>query len=105
MERVSREYARSGGRENGPALEGSRAPRAGRLQGERKRAAELSDEPAVRGLARPAVQIRTAGGLTGSIVIPQWWKADANCPGGASGRKCSPQALRWYRACGGVVGR
>src|SRR5438445_197316 len=67
-----------------------------------------SDEPAIRGLARLAVQVRTAGELTvwvRELLIPRWWKADANCPGSASGRKRSSQALRRHRACGGMAGR
>jgi glycosyl transferase family 1 len=92
MERISGEHARSGGGKNGPAPEGTRAPEAGRLAGKGKRPTELSDEPAIRGLARPAVQVRPTGDLTVGFI--SMVKADANCPGSTSGRKRASQALR-----------
>jgi hypothetical protein len=74
---VSCEYARSGGGTNSPAFEGPWATRPDRLAGERKRAAELSDEPAIRGLGRPAVQIRTAGDVTDLCLSPDVLMAES----------------------------
>src|SRR5215212_10668809 len=90
MERVSGEHARAGGRKNGAALERSQTPETGRLAGERKRAPELSDEPAVRGLARPAVQVRAAGDLTVWIRHPGLSMVESRCE--------LPRSRRWPKA-------